>query len=319
MRYGSHPSRESHRGSRHGASVDQGGTSSAVSWPALSSDPTLTSTPAESTSPSPTTTTRSPRARCVLRNPPQAVKADLVLPPQCYHDCRQWVNYFLHTGHLHIEGLKMSKSLKNFITIEDALERHSARQLRFAFLMQTWNAKLDFKESNMQQVRVAENTLNVSPPHAGRSARADPLATSELLRERQLARGRSQGRSGKIGWYPQLQCARTRPAGQVRLELPSVFLQRVLTSPCRQARAGPARFPGTAVRLVRHAKSTRNHPRPRFDLERLPHAVRARRQHACDRRCRRVGDPDAPHVRSRGGVASRLDGDASHWLGDCCR
>lgn len=32
-------------------------------------------------------------------------------------DCHQWVNYFLHLGHLHIEGLKMSKSLKNFITI----------------------------------------------------------------------------------------------------------------------------------------------------------------------------------------------------------
>ena len=28
------------------------------------------------------------------------------------------MNYFLHTGHLHIEGLKMSKSLKNFITID---------------------------------------------------------------------------------------------------------------------------------------------------------------------------------------------------------
>lgn len=37
---------------------------------------------------------------------------------KAYHGCRQWVNYFLHTGHLHIEGLKMSKSLKNFITID---------------------------------------------------------------------------------------------------------------------------------------------------------------------------------------------------------
>jgi cysteinyl-tRNA synthetase len=31
---------------------------------------------------------------------------------------QQWVNYFFHTGHLHIEGRKMSKSLKNFITIK---------------------------------------------------------------------------------------------------------------------------------------------------------------------------------------------------------
>ncbi|GAA5838709.1 hypothetical protein JCM11251_003269 [Rhodosporidiobolus azoricus] len=79
---------------------------------------------------------------------------------EAFHNCRQWVNYFLHTGHLHIEGLKMSKSLKNFITIDDALEKHSARQLRFAFLMQNWAARLDFKEAAMQEVRSAEQLLN---------------------------------------------------------------------------------------------------------------------------------------------------------------
>jgi cysteinyl-tRNA synthetase len=49
---------------------------------------------------------------------------------QAYHNCRQWVNYFLHTGHLHIEGLKMSKSLKNFITIkvhDQSISRSTAR------------------------------------------------------------------------------------------------------------------------------------------------------------------------------------------------
>ncbi|GAA5841315.1 hypothetical protein JCM3766R1_005026 [Sporobolomyces carnicolor] len=79
---------------------------------------------------------------------------------EAFHNCRQWVNYFLHTGHLHIEGLKMSKSLKNFITIDDALEKYSARQLRFAFLLQNWNARLDFKEDSMREVRNAEGNLN---------------------------------------------------------------------------------------------------------------------------------------------------------------
>jgi cysteinyl-tRNA synthetase len=37
---------------------------------------------------------------------------------------------------LHIKGLKMSKSLKNFITIRQALEHHSARQIRLMFLLQ---------------------------------------------------------------------------------------------------------------------------------------------------------------------------------------
>ena len=40
---------------------------------------------------------------------------------QAYFENDCWVRYFLHTGHLTIAGCKMSKSLKNFITIKDAL------------------------------------------------------------------------------------------------------------------------------------------------------------------------------------------------------
>lgn len=44
---------------------------------------------------------------------------------QCdaYHGCRQWVNYFLHTGHVNVAGGdKMSKSLGNIVTIRDFLK-----------------------------------------------------------------------------------------------------------------------------------------------------------------------------------------------------
>lgn len=51
------------------------------------------------------------------------------LPPcvQAYFENDCWVRYFLHTGHLTISGCKMSKSLKNFITIKDALKKHSGK------------------------------------------------------------------------------------------------------------------------------------------------------------------------------------------------
>ncbi|KAK9360132.1 tRNA synthetases class I (C) catalytic domain-containing protein [Lipomyces starkeyi] len=79
---------------------------------------------------------------------------------EAYHECKQWVNYFLHPGHLHIEGLKMSKSLKNFITIGDALEKYSARQIRLAFALTQWNNSLDFKEGLIKEVKTFETTLN---------------------------------------------------------------------------------------------------------------------------------------------------------------
>jgi len=41
---------------------------------------------------------------------------------EAFYCCDNWVNNFWHVGHLHIEGKKMSKSLKNFITIKEALK-----------------------------------------------------------------------------------------------------------------------------------------------------------------------------------------------------
>ena len=61
----------------------------------------------------------------------------------------QWVNYFVHAGHLHIKGLKMSKSLKNFITIQQALEINTARQIRMLFLLYKYNAQMDYGDDTM--------------------------------------------------------------------------------------------------------------------------------------------------------------------------
>ncbi len=42
---------------------------------------------------------------------------------------REWIPHWVHTGHLHIDGLKMSKSLKNFVTIEELLDDNGASSL----------------------------------------------------------------------------------------------------------------------------------------------------------------------------------------------
>ena len=61
----------------------------------------------------------------------------------------QWVNYWLHTGHVNIKGFKMSKSLKNFITIRQALERYSSRQIRFCFVLHKYNEPMDYGDNTM--------------------------------------------------------------------------------------------------------------------------------------------------------------------------
>jgi len=67
--------------------------------------------------------------------------------------CHQWVNYFLHAGHLHIEGLKMSKSLKNFIPIREALQGHSADTIRMLFLLRQYDQPLDWTTAALEEAR----------------------------------------------------------------------------------------------------------------------------------------------------------------------
>ncbi|KAG8438404.1 hypothetical protein GDO86_008907 [Hymenochirus boettgeri] len=79
---------------------------------------------------------------------------------EAYFDNDHWVRYFLHTGHLTIAGCKMSKSLKNFITIKDALQKNTARQLRLAFLMHSWKDTLDYSNNTMESAVQYERFLN---------------------------------------------------------------------------------------------------------------------------------------------------------------
>lgn len=69
---------------------------------------------------------------------------------EAYFESDIWVNYFLHSGHLTISGCKMSKSLKNFITIQEALKRNSSRQLRLAFLLHSWKDTLDYNNNTLE-------------------------------------------------------------------------------------------------------------------------------------------------------------------------
>lgn len=73
---------------------------------------------------------------------------------QAFYKKNSWVKYFMHTGHLNINGLKMSKSLKNFTTIKCILERCTPIQLRILFLYHQWNKDMNYEE---EQIKFAEN------------------------------------------------------------------------------------------------------------------------------------------------------------------
>uniref|UniRef100_A0A8C4P4Z4 Probable cysteine--tRNA ligase, mitochondrial n=1 Tax=Dromaius novaehollandiae TaxID=8790 RepID=A0A8C4P4Z4_DRONO len=76
---------------------------------------------------------------------------------QCevYHQCEQWGNYFLHSGHLHVKGSqeKMSKSLKNYITIKDFLKKFSSDQFRMFCLRSKYSSAVEFSDETMDDAK----------------------------------------------------------------------------------------------------------------------------------------------------------------------
>ncbi len=80
---------------------------------------------------------------------------------------KEWIPHWVHTGHLHIDGLKMSKSLKNFITIRSLLKSDTSTSHESIFhspsddfrlwclgLSGSYRAPATYSESRLKEAKV---------------------------------------------------------------------------------------------------------------------------------------------------------------------
>jgi len=80
------------------------------------------------------------------------------------------VKYWMHVGFLTTKSQKMSKSLANFVTINDFLKQYPARLLRYFFLKVNYRSPIDYNEESISQAqndlaRIDEfiQRLNINP------------------------------------------------------------------------------------------------------------------------------------------------------------
>jgi cysteinyl-tRNA synthetase len=64
-----------------------------------------------------------------------------------------FVKYWLHNAFLKVEGQKMSKSLGNFITAEQAIEKHGADLIRFVFTINPYYRPMDYAEGKIEEAK----------------------------------------------------------------------------------------------------------------------------------------------------------------------
>lgn len=68
----------------------------------------------------------------------------------------KFVRYWLHCAHLMVEGQKMSKSLGNFYTLRDLLEKgHTGREIRFELLRVNYRLPLNFTFDGLEGARAS--------------------------------------------------------------------------------------------------------------------------------------------------------------------
>lgn len=69
---------------------------------------------------------------------------------------KPFVQYWLHTGFLKINGEKMAKSLDNYITVRDALKKYSAEAIRLFVMTTHYRNEIDFTD---ERLKGAESSL----------------------------------------------------------------------------------------------------------------------------------------------------------------
>jgi cysteinyl-tRNA synthetase len=62
------------------------------------------------------------------------------------HNKKKFANYWVHNGLVMVNGIKMSKSLGNFMTVKDALKKYYPEEIRYAILSQHYLSEIDFTD-----------------------------------------------------------------------------------------------------------------------------------------------------------------------------
>jgi len=86
---------------------------------------------------------------------------------------RPFVRQWLHSGVLNVGGEKMSKSLGNFITVRDILERTTPSVLRMVFLTAHYRSPVDYTEEILAQAEAAVQRVQAALREVGRRLEGD--------------------------------------------------------------------------------------------------------------------------------------------------
>ncbi|MGZ8269057.1 MAG: DALR domain-containing protein, partial [Burkholderiales bacterium] len=109
----------------------------------------------------------------------------------------RFVNYWMHNGFVRVDDEKMSKSLGNFFTVREVLERYDAEVVRFFIVRAHYRSPLNYSDQHLEDAKhaltrlytalkdwdVQAGPVDWNDPHAARfrAAMDDDFGTPEVV------------------------------------------------------------------------------------------------------------------------------------------
>jgi len=85
-----------------------------------------------------------------------------------------FVNYWVHNGFVQVDEEKMSKSLGNFFTVREILQRYQPEEIRYFILSSHYRKPLNYSDDNLDKARAALQRLYTTLRDAAPDSAAGP-------------------------------------------------------------------------------------------------------------------------------------------------
>ena len=95
-------------------------------------------------------------------------------------------NYWMHNGHINLDGEKMSKSLGNFILAKDFIKEHSANEIKIALFKTHYRLPLNFTEDLFNEAAIVDKKIYDALRQANLNLQINGIETGKVTKDEKI-------------------------------------------------------------------------------------------------------------------------------------
>lgn len=95
-------------------------------------------------------------------------------------------NFWMHNGHINVDGIKMSKSLGNFILAKDFIQNHSANSIKLAMFKTHYRLPFNIKEELLEETKTLDEKIQSALKQANLKIQLANLKSGQITKDAKI-------------------------------------------------------------------------------------------------------------------------------------